>query len=288
MISLSSSSCPEAMPPSFYALPSQRMQTDASVVRQDVERVLDLYVRLEYFSIGSTAGRMVIDESRVGRPRKRKEPERAPRSVEERDQQRNDALRRAVTAPPEAPKFTNEDGSKMRRVAPLASVAQIVRSKSHSHSASPAITDRRMQTWKSTIATKLGRIARACVFCPMEEESVKAIKGLVLGGNTDIRCIHAAALLKAAKLRIDLEHARNVAAQAERNLGSRTKRKRIGDQGVRTAETRRNEARERSTEISGRRIKITRSTVYEEALSLFVLACSEDEATRAYCFREVV
>lgn len=102
------------------------------------------------------------------------------------------------------------------------------------------------------------------------------------------RCKHVPALLGAARLRIEIEEVRNIGGQAERELGSRTKRKRLGRIEVDLAAHRRDEAKTASRQLVVERIRITRSEVYEEAIDLFDLACSEDAETRAYCFREEV
>lgn len=249
-------------PPSII---NNRMHTDAAEVRKDVERVLDLYVRIEYFSSGSAAGRIVIDESRVPH-RRPKRTVRAPETIEERDAQRITELRRAIYAPPSDPKLDVQGGADLRRVAPLRDVAQVVKPHSR-HAVGLPHTDRRTQLWKSTVATKLARMNRAC--------------GLCRSG-----CRHAKVLLEAAAIRVQLEAARNVARVCERDVGSRTRRRRLGELGVRRAEAKRAEAREASSELSSRRISITRSSLYGEALELFYLVCSDTVATRAYVFRE--
>ena len=72
-----------------------------------------------------------------------------------------------------------------------------------------------------------------------------------------------------------------------RELSSRTRRKRLGEDGVERARIVRDRAKEASRALVRRRMTITRSVVYEEAIELADLACSEDAETRAYCFREI-
>lgn len=261
--------------PTSPAHPDQTSMMNGDV-RELVERALDLYVRLEYFVVGSTAGRMVIDESRVGRRRPVKSSDAEPQGAEEIDRRRILELRRAIYAPYRSPRYytvPKTEAEKPQRVHNVISgraVAQIVQSKPQ-HGAAPASTDRRMQLWKSTISTKLARIARSC--------------GLCRPGGV-VTCRHVPALLEAARLRIRIENVRNVATHADRALGSRTGRKRLGPAGARAAYEARAAAREESRELVSQRIKITRATLYTEAVELFDLACSEDPETRAYCYRE--
>lgn len=234
-------------------------------VREDVERALDLYVRLEMFRIGSNMGRFTIDETRLSRKRPKLESTE-PSNAEERSERRISNIRRAVYAQPSAPSFTNHDGSRMRRVAPLRDVASIVQVKG-GHASARAATDGPLQLWKSTWDTKLSRIARMCVL--------------------RVPCPHVPALLDAACLRVEIEAERSSGSHAERELGSRTRRKRLGEDGVERARRVRDAAKEASRALVVRRMTITRSVVYEEAIDLADLACSEDAETRAYCFREI-
>lgn len=233
------------------SVPSARRtpQTMMNDSRDDVERALDLYVRLDMFRIGSNMGRLVVHESRA--ELRKRHPE--------------------LYRPPTAPVMRLANGEKMRRVAPAKDVTHVVKVKSDFHGSNVAATDQRTQLWKSTIDTKLARIARSCVFCAPSSNS---------------KCKHVPMLLDAARLRVEIEYVRSIGAQAERNLSSRTRRKRMGEHGVSEASAQRNSAKDLSHELVGRRIKITRSTLYEEAVDLFNLVCSENAEVRAYCFPE--
>lgn len=251
-------------------------------VRQDVERIMELYVQLDYFSVGSAAGQFVIDETRVGRTRRRRiAPLAQPKNVEERDSRRTAEIRAAVYAPPEAPVVYSDclssDGKpvRLRRVAPLVDVVHTVRpGGGRGHTGGVIRTDRRMQLWKATIAKKIAKVASCCVFCKP-----------ILGDTSD-PCLHAPLLIKAAELKVLLSEVRNIRKDADTALGSQTRRQQLGESGIRSAGVRRARARTHEDELSSMRRSIVHTLAYGQAVEMFDIACSMDAETRAYCYRE--
>lgn len=129
------------------------------------------YVRLE-FSIRSGVGRMAIDESRAGKPRKFQLSDLDDLSeVETLDLIRTTMVRQAVYSKPEAPRYLSTDlhGGEhvpIRRVVPIRDAAPVVKLKSHLGGAvAPQASARE---WRATVAQKIAR-ARAGILVTVEQ-----------------------------------------------------------------------------------------------------------------------
>jgi hypothetical protein len=211
------------------------------------------FVRLE-FSIRSMAGKLVVDETRLPRPKRSDRAEIDLDSlspVETLDAIVTAIMRRAIYATPEAPKHYTDSGELLRRVAPLRDVVPVVRSKGRRGSSSGRNDAR---DWRGTVAQKLQRIPRD----------------------------QAAALVCAEKLRLELRETRNKLAgaisDAKRLRGSRRKRTHLDSliEDLRSTERKQRAARREFVE----------SDAYDAGIDNLFAVCTETAEVERECFGE--
>lgn len=204
---------------------------DPSAVRRDVERLLEVYLAVEYFPVRSASGRMVAHESRLTI----KKP----------------SVKRAVI-----PQAVNDYGDPIPSAARRRDVIEVVQGGT-TRGASIAAPESGLRLWKSTIATKLAR--------------------------TSIE--HRRALTDAAELKTLISTFRRDVRDLNQTLSSPSAAAKIRHVR-RKVEDLRDICSGMAEIFAERRLKITRSRLYGEALILFWLAITETPEIRAYCLRE--
>jgi len=243
----------------------QTSMLDANAVRQDVEWVIEIYERTEYFPVGSMSGRLVFDSDRLEARGAAVRCLRCSRPKSDPRHKAEDGHEFATASGP-APRrhFVGAHGEQMPAnyvVAPRRMVAEIVTGGgSHGHASAAAATDREAQLWKSTIAAKLAKLQPS----------------------------HSAALVTAARLKLDITANREKWRIYSGMLASPTKRRRLGPHNCRIVEVSRDRAEQLADAQSSQRIKITRGRTYGEAVMAFWHTCAVDQATLAYCFRQEI
>jgi hypothetical protein len=226
-----------------------------TATRADVIRLIARYLRLE-FSIRSAAGRLVMDEDRVARKRRVVFDISEASEAETWDALRIAGIRDAVYAPPADP--ARENGSRLRRVAPLRDVARIVRVRT-TRSVSSGSSNAR--DWRATVAQKLGSIPRG----------------------------EAVALLTAERLRVRLVITRNrlEAARREhersRGTAKRAKARRTATP-TRPAESKLSALRSRECADDNQLKGIVRSDEYRRGVTHLLRVCTRSEEVESYLF----
>lgn len=226
--------------------------------REDVVRMLMRFVDKE-FSPRSAAGKMAIDESRT----------RNIRAVDMSPVEFQGALRAAVisllaAARPDAPVVratapsSGGEYHKLRSVAPLRSVAQVVTAKSTRCGAYPAAGARE---WRATVAQQLRKI--------------------------DVTGAEGVALVKAARLRLDLIEIRNAlqaaSTKAERQRGGK-KAQRGNARAV--ADRRKDAVREIEETKSAELASLVKTRAYLRGTDHLLAACTATEEIETYIFGE--
>lgn len=233
------------------------MHDQRTDVRSDVVRMLSRYVLLSgESSMRSIAGRIAIDETRVGRQRPGSElvAELEGLSyVEALDAFARAYLRKALYAQPELPQHLVDDEGRPRpRTMPRRDAVQIVRGRPSRHAAS----GNSARDFTATVAMKLARLPRSSEVAVVRAEQIK-LERVVLGNQLQ-RCRS--------------EHGRLAGG------GKNAKRLRA-EKGAEIATLR---AREEAFDIELR--SLTRTLVYRRGLELLAVYCTEAADVEAICF----
>lgn len=125
-----------------------------------------------------------------------------------------------------------------------------------------------VHTWFEDFGVLVARMHRACGPCHPP-------------GRTG-RCVHATELETAARLKIRITNGRTLAGTFDTQLGSPTRRKRLGKEHVAEAEQRRVTARRDVEAASNERRSIIHRSTYAEGCEMLWFGAASD---RAYLFR---
>lgn len=224
---------------------------DLAAIREDVERAVELYVQLSYFTLGSTAGELDAGHARhVG--------------------VRQHRTRRV---------FRGEYGQRLASVLPGGTVEQGVSRTGRAGGFASPESDRDVMLWKSTIGRKLGRLdepeRRALEHAAKLRVAIRELRGVV--SRTD-------ALLgsPAARKRLTPNDVRLMQTETDdivRILGRAADREWSGT----TIDRIRKEQgyRRRIIEAcTGRRRSIVNSQMYANSAMIFAIVC---RAAYSYC-----
>jgi hypothetical protein len=245
---------PLALPHEANTTENITMTESGAPVRADVERMLERYVRLEYFGVRSAAGAMVIDESRVSK--KAVSLREDASEAETLDAIHTALIRRAVYAPHARRIERGRDGRPLNTVA--RGSRDVVSGKGRGGSGTPAATDRGAQLWKASVAAKLRAIPKG------EERAVIQV---------------AVLRLQLVEIRNQLQSARS---EVERLKGAKREARNLR----RHAEHRRAELRSREEMKSDQLCRLVRTRLYRDGWTRLWYLVTADAEVRAYLFRE--